>query len=216
MHGDQVALEAEVADPESADVLAALVSHAFPEPEFKRVIEVSVAARAGPSDEEIMALEGLISDTVIYFESSSTEVGPSAKEELELLAAALGKVPGASIALIGHADQYGNAAFNKKLSLKRCEAVRSVLEGFGVDYLLMEIDGRRLLVEVRRRSEGRNAKCEGECGYRNARGHRASGDACARRRIPAAPAGRQSEPSAAERDGGKPAGQRVTGQRESE
>ena len=64
VHGDAVGFEAEVSDPESADVLTALVTNAFPEPTFKRVIELRVAAPAGPSDGDIMALEELASGTV--------------------------------------------------------------------------------------------------------------------------------------------------------
>ena len=67
VHGDEVALEAEVLDPESGDVLQALVENAFPLETFKRVIQITVAEPSGPTDEDIMALEQAATDTVIYF-----------------------------------------------------------------------------------------------------------------------------------------------------
>jgi OOP family OmpA-OmpF porin len=163
IHGDQVALEAQVADPENADVLSAIVKNAFPEPAFKRVVEVSVAAPAGPSDEDIAMLDRLIAETVVYFDSSSAKVRKGDLGKLEQLAAALDAVPGSGIALLGHADPKGNAAFNRKLSKRRCESVRVVLEGYGIDFLLMEIEekgetsgsskghesGRRVEFEIR-------------------------------------------------------------------
>ncbi len=52
IHGDEVALEAEVSDPESGDILQALVEKTFPLNDFKRVIQITVAEPAGPTDED--------------------------------------------------------------------------------------------------------------------------------------------------------------------
>ena len=142
VHGNQVALEAKFGDPESADVLSALVDNAFPDPDYKRVVEVSVAAPEGPSDEDIAALDETAKATVIYFDSASSDLRTGAMGKLETLAANLVAVPGSGIALLGHADPYGNANFNRKLSRKRCESVRAALEELGIEQLLIEIEER--------------------------------------------------------------------------
>ena len=140
VHGDQVALEAEVFDAETADVLTALVKNAFPEPAFKRVIEVSVAAPSGPSDEDISALDHIVRDSVIYFESNSDKLTAEGSEIASQIAAAMQKVPGSGIALLGHADPYGRAEYNRELSQRRCAAVRAVLEEAGIESLLIETE----------------------------------------------------------------------------
>ena len=140
VHGDEVALEAEVLDPESGDVLQALVENAFPLETFKRVIQITVAEPSGPTDEDIMALEQAATDTVIYFLSESHSLGSKDKEELDKLAELFLKVPGSSLALLGHTDPYGNADYNRKLSKKRCESVKSYLVERGINSLLLEVE----------------------------------------------------------------------------
>ena len=66
VHGDEVALEAEVSSPESGDVLQAIVEKSFPLDTYKRVIQITVAEPTAPSDEDIMALEELVTDTVKF------------------------------------------------------------------------------------------------------------------------------------------------------
>ena len=51
VHGDEVALEAEVSNPESGDVLQAIVEKSFPLDAYKRVIQITVAEPTAPSDE---------------------------------------------------------------------------------------------------------------------------------------------------------------------
>jgi len=139
VHGDEVALEAEVSNPESGDVLQAIVEKSFPLDAYKRVIQITVAEPTAPSDEDIMALEELVTDTVIYFLTESHSLGSKDKTKLDGLAEAFLKVPGSSLALLGHTDPYGNADYNRKLSRKRCESVRDYLIDLGINTLLLEI-----------------------------------------------------------------------------
>ena len=139
VHGDEVALEAEVSSPESGDVLQAIVENSFPLDTYKRVIQITVAEPTAPSDEDIMALEELVTDTVIYFSTESYSLGSKDKTKLDGLAEAFLKVPGSSLALLGHTDPYGNADYNRKLSRKRCESVRKYLIELGINTLLLEI-----------------------------------------------------------------------------
>ena len=139
IHGDEVALEAEVSSPESGDVLQAIVENSFPLDAYKRVIQITVAEPTAPADEDIMALEELVTDTVIYFSTESYSLGSKDKTKLDGLAEAFLKVPGSSLALLGHTDPYGNADYNRKLSRKRCESVRKHLTELGINTLLLEI-----------------------------------------------------------------------------
>ena len=86
-----------------------------------------------------MALEELVTDTVIYFSTESYSLGSKDKTKLDGLAEAFLKVPGSSLALLGHTDPYGNADYNRKLSRKRCESVRKHLIELGINTLLLEI-----------------------------------------------------------------------------
>ena len=163
VHGDEVALEAEVLDPESGDVLQALVENAFPLETFKRVIQITVAEPSGPTDEDIMALEQAATDTVIYFLSESHSLGSKDKEELDKLAELFLKVPGSSLALLGHTDPYGNADYNRKLSKKRCESVKSYLVERGINSLLLEVEEKgetEKVVKGRTYKSGRRVEFE--------------------------------------------------------
>ena len=163
VHGDEVALEAEVSDPESGDVLQALVENAFPLETYKRVIQITVAEPAGPTDEDIMALEQAATDTVIYFLSESHSLGSKDKEKLDKLAELFLKVPGSSLALLGHTDPYGNADYNRKLSKKRCDSVKRYLVERGINSLLLEVEEKgetEKVVKGRTYKSGRRVEFE--------------------------------------------------------
>ena len=140
VRGDEVALEAEVLDPVSGDVLRAMVEKAFPVPDYKRIIQISIAEPAGPTDDEINALEKTMTYTVIYFDTESSKIKAKEMEKIQPLVGAFLKVPGSSIALLGHADPYGDTDYNRKLGLRRCESVRDSLVELGVNDLLIEIE----------------------------------------------------------------------------
>ena len=163
VRGDEVALEAEVIDSSSGDVLKAMVEKAFPVPDYKRIIQINVAEPSGPTDEEIMTLENAIMDTVIYFDTESSKLKVKETKKIESLAEAFLKVPGSSIALLGHADSYGNADYNRKLGRKRCESVRDSLVELGVNDLLIEIEVKgesEKVVNGRKYESGRRVEFE--------------------------------------------------------
>ena len=164
----QVALEATVSDPAGGDILQALVRDAFPtpdeavdpdeQPRYKRVIDLSLAKPPGPSNEDIAALEKAVTETVIYFDSTSFRINPEERAKLSVLAERFAKVPGASLALLGYTDPYGNASYNRELSGKRCRAVRDTLEELGIEFLLLEIE-----------QKGETGKSKGERSYKSGR-----------------------------------------------
>ncbi len=148
VHADEVALEVEVVDAESGDVLRALVENAFPVGEYKRVIEIRLAAVEGPSDEDVMALESATADTVIYFDAASSDLEPAQRAKLQGLVTAFTAVPGASLALFGNTAE----GVGEGLARVRCVMVRDALEEMGVEFLLMEIELRE---GVKNGSDGR-------------------------------------------------------------
>ena len=164
----QVALEATVSDPAGGDILQALVRDAFPtpdeavdpdeQPRYKRVIDLSLAKPPGPSNEDIAALEKAVTETVIYFDSTSFRINPEERAKLSVLAERFTKVPGASLALLGYTDPYGNASYNRELSGKRCRAVRDTLEELGIEFILLEIE-----------QKGETGKSKGERSYKSGR-----------------------------------------------
>ncbi len=171
----QVALEATVSDPAGGDVLQALVKNAFPRPDeavdpeaqrrYKRVIALSLAKPPGPSDEDIAALEKAAAETVIYFDSTSARINPEERAKLSVLAERFAKVPGASLALLGYTDPYGNASYNRELSGKRCRAVRDTLEELGIEFLVLEIEQKG----ETGKSKGETGKSKGERSYKSGR-----------------------------------------------
>ena len=164
----QVALEAKVKNPVGGDVLQALVENAFPtpnadgvaveHPRYKRVIDLILAKPVGPTDEDIAALEKAVAETVIYFDSTSFKINPEERVKLSVLAERFDKVPGASLALLGYTDPYGDASYNRELSGKRCKAVRDVLMDLGIHPLLLEIE-----------QKGEIEKSQGSRSYKSAR-----------------------------------------------
>ena len=163
VRGDEVALEAEVIDSVSGDILKAMVEKAFPVPDYKRIIQINVAEPVGPTDEEIMALENTMMDTVIYFDTESSKIKTKEAKKIESLVEIFLKVPGSSMALLGHADSYGNADYNRKLGRRRCESVRDSLIEFGVNDLLIEIEVKgesEKVVNGRQYESGRRVEFE--------------------------------------------------------
>ncbi len=78
----------------------------------------------------------------LYFLGDSDELTPESKPIMELIKAELAHRPFPEIAVIGHTDSLGTAAYNDALSLKRAEAVRQILTGAGISSALIEIAGR--------------------------------------------------------------------------
>jgi outer membrane protein OmpA-like peptidoglycan-associated protein len=78
----------------------------------------------------------------LYFLGDSDELTPESKPVMELVKAELARRPFPEIAVIGHTDRVGTAAYNDALSLKRAEAVRQILKGAGISPALIEISGR--------------------------------------------------------------------------
>jgi OmpA-OmpF porin, OOP family len=86
-------------------------------------------------------LDKTLANRIIEFERGSAVLRPAGKTILDEMAAALLKIGGKKVELIGHTDAQGNPASNLALSQARAEAVRVYLIGNGVSAALLSAAG---------------------------------------------------------------------------
>jgi outer membrane protein OmpA-like peptidoglycan-associated protein len=78
----------------------------------------------------------------VLFDTGKADIRSDARPTLDKLAELVATAPGGRITIEGHTDSDGDAAYNKKLSERRAEAVRRYLKDIGhVRGDLMTIDG---------------------------------------------------------------------------
>ena len=68
----------------------------------------------------------------ITFDTDSTYVRPSLRDDLGALAANLQKYPDSTVDIIGHTDSVGDANYNQNLSSRRAQSVATILRSNGV------------------------------------------------------------------------------------
>ncbi len=76
--------------------------------------------------------------TVFYFDFDKSALSADVREELDIVASLL-KVSGASVRLLGHADERGTREYNLALGERRAKAVQSYLSVQGVDKSKLEV-----------------------------------------------------------------------------
>ena len=86
-------------------------------------------------DSQITAMQGRVSvDTVAHFAFNSAELSDQDKPALQNFAQTIGKYhPNVLITVEGFADPAGSRAYNKRLGMKRAEAVRDFLVANGIN-----------------------------------------------------------------------------------
>ncbi|WP_404378995.1 OmpA family protein [Caenispirillum salinarum] len=99
---------------------AALVSAALVVPE----------AHAADPDCHRVARGGQTARATVYFDTGKTTIAAHHRKELERVA--YDAKYQIKVCLIGQADRQGNPEFNKRLALKRAQAVRALLIDYGV------------------------------------------------------------------------------------
>lgn len=110
-------------------------------PRTERVVRV--AAGAGLSSEMAQAL-GAFKAFDVYgwrFDFDSAELRPETKKIVNEIAATLQANPKWVVQILGHTDSTGGEAYNKELSQKRAEAIRSALIADGVAPARLEAVG---------------------------------------------------------------------------
>lgn len=90
-----------------------------------------VAAEPAPAPAPTPAPE-VARSYIVFFDWDSTVITPEAQAIIQDAANAATSLGVARIELTGHADRSGSPRYNQKLSVKRAEAVKTVLVGLGV------------------------------------------------------------------------------------
>ena len=82
----------------------------------------------------------------LYFKFESTDLTDESKAELPRILETMKQRPAPEISVIGHTDQVGTQEFNYALGLKRALAVKTLIEGIGVDPSRIDVlsHGKRL------------------------------------------------------------------------
>lgn len=75
------------------------------------------------------------------FKTNSAELNDEAFGKLDLIVTYMKEHPAKRIIIEGHTDNQGSAAYNKRLSLKRAEAVKAYLVSKGIDAGRIEVIG---------------------------------------------------------------------------
>jgi peptidoglycan-associated lipoprotein len=70
---------------------------------------------------------------MVFFEYDSFELTSEAQDRLRAKADVLRENPSVTLRIEGHADQRGSTEYNLALGQRRAEAVRTFLEGYGLD-----------------------------------------------------------------------------------
>ena len=79
--------------------------------------------------------------TAYYFKTDSAKVAAKDMQRLELTAGYLKTHPGQFVTLMAYTDPTGTADYNKTLAMKRAEAVKDVLVGYGASAENINIEG---------------------------------------------------------------------------
>jgi OOP family OmpA-OmpF porin len=79
---------------------------------------------------------------LVFFDFDSSKVDQGGSSVLDSVAAEIAKQNISSVNVIGHADTAGSKKYNKRLSLKRANAVREALVAHGVNANLLMVDSK--------------------------------------------------------------------------
>lgn len=78
----------------------------------------------------------------ILFDVDSTQVKKPLRADLRVLARSLNNYPDTTVVVTGHTDNTGSAEYNQNLSLRRAQAVTSILTNNGVNANRLRARGR--------------------------------------------------------------------------
>jgi OOP family OmpA-OmpF porin len=87
-------------------------------------------------------LDTTLANRIVEFDSGKTSLTPSGRAILDQMAAAMQKLQGRKVEIIGHTDNQGLKASNQSLSQARAEAVKLYLGGKGLNGELLSASGQ--------------------------------------------------------------------------
>lgn len=83
--------------------------------------------------EEATARARAILEEMVHFDYDESDLRPDAQEALGRKIPILRANPGVRLRIIGHADERGSVEYNLALGMRRANAVREYIAGFGID-----------------------------------------------------------------------------------
>ena len=116
-------------------------------PGLKTVMALAIAApallgaNAALADECVRGNE-ILATTAVYFEVDSTVIKPETQAQLKDIAQRYASHPSVIACALGQADKTGNADYNKKLALRRAEAVAELMKANGLGKADWQIKSR--------------------------------------------------------------------------
>ena len=133
--GSTVTLRGEVANEAQRQKLASNVAVSL-----NPTYTVNNGLRVSASDQGI--LDSTLANRIIEFESGKASLTPAGRAILDEMAAALLKLKGRKVDIIGHTDSVGLRATNQGLSQARAEAVKAYLASHGINGELLTASGQ--------------------------------------------------------------------------
>jgi len=101
--------------------------------EERRRAEEAARRRAEEEARRAAAEARSILTEMVHFDFDRSDIRPDARETLQRKVAVLRANPGVTLAIEGHADERGSVEYNIALGLRRANAVKDYLVGFGLD-----------------------------------------------------------------------------------
>lgn len=92
----------------------------------------AAAEAARRAEAERTRLRGIITE-MVYFDYDRSNIRADAEAALQRKVPVLRANPGVRLRISGHADERGSVEYNLALGLRRANAVRDYLAGFGID-----------------------------------------------------------------------------------
>jgi len=135
IEGSSVSVRGEVANEAQRQQLASEMANSL-----NASYTVSNGLRVSGAEQNL--LDTTLARRIIEFDSGKATLAPSGKSILDEMAAALLKVNGKKVEVIGHTDNTGVRERNLALSLARAEAVRSYLAGQGIPLAQVLVSGQ--------------------------------------------------------------------------
>lgn len=157
VEGSNVSLRGDVANEEQRQKIAGNIAASL-NPSYT----VNNGLRVAVSQQGV--LDAALADRIIEFESGKAELTEAGMLVLDQMSAAMQKLKGVKVEVIGHTDNAGSRAGNLSLSQARAEAVKAYIVGKGIaaDTIAVSGEGPDRPVADNRTPEGkaRNRRIE--------------------------------------------------------
>lgn len=134
VEGNNVSLRGDVADEAQRQKIAGDIAASL-----NASYTVNNGLRVTVSQQGV--LDAALADRIIEFESGKATLTPAGTEVLDQMSAAMLKLKGVKVEVIGHTDNAGSRAGNLSLSQARAEAVKAYIVGKGIAAETIAVSG---------------------------------------------------------------------------